>query len=109
MAKRTEEFPILELTQKAESSGHPDIYANHVMVVLTNTEFLIDFFKVSVLPGSSTELEAIHEQRIILPISGAKGLATAIANVIADHEEGQGVTLPNQREPREEDKITIWD
>jgi len=91
-------------------------YSNHIQVSLTNTEMIIDFFIVGPelalpSPGAYSHTQKgkfIHVHRAIAPLPLAKGLASAIANVVAEYEADHQETLSNSRLPLPEDKITIW-
>ena len=99
------EIHVNELIDKANKTYERDVYANHVQVALTQNELFVDFYYVTPL-GNKPELQ--HVQRMVLPVSLAKGMASAIANVVALFEEDHNQTLANSREPDPEDKINIW-
>lgn len=106
--KTKTEIPVNELLVKAVRSDNPDFYSNHVQVSISANELFIDFYYLSPTPGNAAKPIAKHIQRTISPIALAKGLASALANVIATYEEEHNVTLPTTREPGAEDKIKIW-
>lgn len=93
------------------------MYANHAQVTLTNNELVLDFYYLSPDPAiitgkthsRSKEAIALHVQRTVAPLSLAKGLATAIANVVAVFEAEKSTTIPTTRTRMPEDKITIWE
>jgi hypothetical protein len=110
---KTEEKIVLvsDIIAKAKiDESHPDIYANHAQVVMTNNELILDFYYIAPNPSPSktVNMQATRTQRIVLPLYSAKGIATAIANTIAIFEEDHNITLPNQRVAPAEDKIKIW-
>lgn len=83
-------------------------YSNHVQVMLSINELILDFYKLSPAASSKTfSLEPV--QRIIMPLSQVKGLATALVNLIADFEADHETTLPNMRTKSENDRITLWE
>lgn len=112
MAPKNPKIPPKSTTSIIETGA----YSNHAQVTLTNNEFTIDYYYVSpkvnpVDRKASKEAEASihHIQRIIAPVSLAKGLANAIANVVAAYEADHNISLPNARSKQPEDKISIWD
>jgi len=84
-------------------------YANHVQVVTSTNEVIVDFFLLapSVEGGQISPVHR-HTQRIVLPLNTMKGLVTALANVIANWEAETKMSLPNTRAPDPNDKIKIW-
>lgn len=84
-------------------------YANHVQVVTSTNEVIVDFFLLapSVEGGQVSPVQR-HTQRIVLPLNTMKGLVTALANVIANWEAETKMSLPNTRAPDPNDKIKIW-
>lgn len=91
-------------------------YANHVQVSITNSELILDFFFISpeLNPLQSTRSglkqgKLVHVQRTIVPLSLSKGIASAIANVVAEYEKNQKIVLVNSREAQPDDLIKIWD
>lgn len=101
------DISVADLLSKAGKTFDRDSYSNHIQVVITANELFIDFFYISPVVGKSTPTMD-HVQRIIIPVSLAKGLTTALANVVASHETEHDTILPNSREPDPDDKITIW-
>lgn len=83
------------------------IYANFAQFLISNHEVFLDFYHVSPKPGGAG-LNVQSAQRIIIPLSLAKGTVEALANVIADFEADHGIELINSREPAESDRIHIW-
>lgn len=83
-------------------------YSNHVKIGITSNEIILDFYLLTFKSEEGLKPTAIPIQRINLPIGLGKGLATAIANVIATFEADNMTTINNQREAQPEDKIVIW-
>lgn len=103
------EVPLVELLDGASmDEARPDMYSNHVQIILSTHEMMLDFYTIGPGHRSNKHLKATFTQRIILPIAMAKGLATAVANAVANHEENTKETLPNSRTPSEDDKVAIW-
>lgn len=101
------EMTVSELTTKATKSFERDSYSNHIQVAITPNELFVDFYYLS--PSvSKTQPVVEHVQRVVVPVSLAKGLTTALANVIASYEAEHETVLANSREADPEDKITIW-
>ena len=86
-----------------------DIYANYASISATANELFIDYFMISPKIASTSDVQIEHVKRVVTPISIAKGLASAIANTIAQYEEDTGNTLPNTRDSADTDKIKIWE
>lgn len=101
------DITVADLLSKAGKTFDRDSYSNHIQVAITANELFIDFYYISPAAGKSTPTMD-HVQRIVIPVSIAKGLATALANVVVSYEAEHDTTLPNSREPDPEDKITIW-
>ncbi len=87
----------------------PVLYANHVRFQANANEFLMDLYNVAPLPGKDNRISLKLLQRVAVPHHLAKGFVTAFANVIAFWEEADGITLLNQREIHETDRIVIWE
>jgi hypothetical protein len=83
-------------------------YSNHAQITVSANEMVIDFYTLEESIRHDGERMASHTQRVILPLSIGKGLASALANVVAAYEDATGTTLPNLRRKEEYDKITIW-
>jgi hypothetical protein len=110
MIKTTNEISINEVITKAQKrEGEQDIYANHAQVAITNNEIFIDFYYVAPDIGKVISAKATHVQRMIIPLSLGKGLASAIANTVATFEAENSTSLPNYRGIQEGDKIKIWE
>ena len=107
-ANQEQQYTLAELIQHGEKSFTSDVYANHVQVVLTNNELFLDFYYISPQASEEIPVKAVYAGRIIAPVGMAKGIATALANVVANHEEKHGIVMPNSRKSDQEDKITIW-
>jgi hypothetical protein len=101
-----------DLIAKAKTDEtRPDLYCNFTQIVITNSEIFLDFYYLSPRQGkvvAQQSIDATRMQRVILPLSNAKGLATALANVIAQYEVDHDTVLANQRPTQEGDTITIW-
>lgn len=107
-SKRKSEYTAAELLPKAKPSESPDIYANHIQVSVSGNEIFLDFYYISPNISDPQKPTIQHIQRTVSPIPLAKGLATAIANVVAMFEKDHDVVLPSARETNEMDLITIW-
>lgn len=106
--KQVKESTVALLANAESIQECPDLYSNHVQMTITKTEFTMDFFNLRPDIKNPTEIKPIHLQRIILSLNTAKGLATAIANLVDTFEEDTGIKLYNLREKVEEDKVEIW-
>lgn len=94
------------MSNAVDGSPGQNLYANHAQFVISDKEVLIDLYFVGF--SYNAKVEAVFLQRVVIPHTLAKGFATGLANAIASYESGQGVILPNQRQPLSDDKITIW-
>jgi hypothetical protein len=99
---------LADLAVKSEKVYEKDAYANHVQVSLSTTELFVDFFFVSPQFSTTAPVKTQHVGRLITSVALAKGLASALANVVASHEEEHNIILPNSRTPDPDDKIVIW-
>lgn len=99
---------VADLLAKAEKTFSGDIYVNHIQVSLTDHELFIDFYYTSPQVSKTSPVKMQHVGRMIAPVALAKGLATALANMVANYEADNNVNLPNSRIPDPSDKITIW-
>lgn len=106
--KQKTEIPTNDLLAKAKPADNPDLYANHIQVSISANELFIDFYYISPVVGNATKPIAKHIQRTISPIGMAKGLASALVNIVAIHEAEHNVTLPSTRDPDPNDKINLW-
>lgn len=106
--KTKTEITTSELLAKAKPANNPDFYANHIQVSISSNELFIDFYYISPVVGSSSKPTAQHIQRTVSPIGMAKGLASALANIVAAYEAEHNVTLPSSREADPNDKINLW-
>ena len=102
------DIPISELMGKAKSDIEFPNYSNHVQVYITQNELTLDFYYLSIQQGKKPNVQAKHTDRIVLPLNIAKGLASALANAIAQHEEDNEVTLPDSRGAQPSDKFNLW-
>lgn len=107
-SKPKTEYKTSELVTKAEPTGNPDLYANHAQVSITANELFLDFYYISPKLSEPTKPVAKLIQRVVVPIGLGKGFTSAIANVIANFEAANNITLPLSREPQEEDRINLW-
>lgn len=82
------------------------IYSNHVQISFTQNEVFLDFYLLS--PVSGKPPQAAHVARLVLVHSQMKGFAEAIANLVDIFERKNEITLPNLRQPGEDDRIKIW-
>lgn len=109
----THEIKPISLRELLESatvpSEIPQTHSNHAQILLQGDELYIDFYVVSPTPSGNNAPSAHLAHRIVLPASQAKGLATAIANVVAIAEKNSGTQLPNRRGADPEDIIKIWE
>lgn len=108
--KKGMEISIPELLAKAaQAPENPDLYVNHAQIVITNNEIVVEFYYLSPTNiVTNLQVKATLKQRIILPHALGKGLATALANVIASYEDDNETVLPNNRIKAEDEKIVIW-
>lgn len=111
--RKTQNVPISEILDKSSPEPeNPDLYINHAQFIVTNQEIFIEFYYI--VPTQATDsanhmlAKANLKQRIVLPLSLGKGLVSGLANAIAEYEADNQVTLPNNRDRSETDKLTIW-
>jgi hypothetical protein len=67
------------------------VYANHVNLIRTENELVVDYFAVE--PVSGAEAIARHVSRIVLPLTVMKGLRDAITAQVAEYESTLALTL----------------
>ncbi len=105
------EVSIKEVLATATVSETPDIYANHAQFLVTNSEIIIDLYKLSPDLRASKKLKvnAMRVQRVIVPHSLGKGFVEGLANAIASFQDNQGVELVNSREKDPSDRIKVWE
>ena len=97
----------MDLIPQADSSSvGQDLYANHIQVYITRSEIMLDFYVVG--PNYQGNPNAKIVKRILIPLNMAKGLTSALANLILDYEKDNKTELPNLRSPDEGDLIDIW-
>lgn len=109
MAKNITQIPVSDLLSKAQSvQTGPDIYANHAQLSTTPHEMTIDFYIVHQHIGNPTKHKATHLQRIIIPMTIAKGLSAAIQELTENYEKNMGMLLPDS-ELKIEDKTEQQD
>jgi hypothetical protein len=83
---------IDDLVLKAESiQSGPDVYANHARLVMTINELIMDLYQISPTKNSPGTPEAVHIQRVIMPLSIAKGIKKAIDETIKGFEKEIGI------------------
>lgn len=102
----TEKKKMQDILSEAEEAEWT--YANHVQIAMTANDLVIDFFLLEPVLGKDAP-KARKIQRVYLPIIQAKGLATALANVVDSYEKIIGFALPNLRKPDESDTIKLWE
>ena len=104
------EISVADIVSKAKMGENPDIYANHAQIMVTNSEIIIDFYKIAPVPEKhgAMPVSAERVQRLLLPHSLGKGLVAALANSIANFQNENNVEFPNNRVPDENDKIKVW-
>ena len=107
MAKNPNSTVVQTLLQKVESSQNPDIYSNHAEISFSGMDFIIDFYRLGRKVGSEV-VSATHIQRVYLPLNLAKGITSAIANLIGTYEKDANITLPNSRTQQEGDVFDLW-
>ncbi len=105
------EVSIKEVLATATLSENPDIYANHAQFLVTNSEIIIDLYKLSpdVRVNKKLKVTATRIQRLILPHSLGKGFVEGLANAIASFQDNQGVELVNSRGKDPSDRIKVWE
>lgn len=97
---------------KAEGPFLEPKYSNQILMSASAHDITLDFYWLGQKPPTSdTEGAGIAKlvDRIIISYSNAKGLVTALANLISDRETETGFEFPLTRGPREEDILQIWD
>ena len=104
--QKTVNISVEDLLNKVTLSDKPDIYSNHIQVSISSNEMFLDFYYISPISGKQPKIT--HVQRVVAPVAMTKGLASALANIVAQYEDDHNVTLPTSRETQPEDKITIW-
>lgn len=85
------------------------LYANHAQLSITPNEIIVDLFVLAPIPGQAEKPEATLVQRVVIPHGLAKGLATALANLVAGYERETGKLIPFNRTPDPDDVIEIWE
>lgn len=96
---------LQDILAKADGSG--SVYSNHVQITITARELIMDFYLLEPVPGQE-DPSSTRVQRVFIPLVQAKGLASAIANIIPKYEQAMGIALPNLRNPDEEDVLDLW-
>lgn len=97
---------------KAEGPFFEPKYSNQILISASAHDITLDFFWLGQKPpADNTEGAGIAKliDRIIISHSNAKGLVTALANVIIKGETDMGFEFPLTRNPKDEDILQIWD
>jgi hypothetical protein len=87
----------------------PTVYANHAQFSMGENELYLDFYRIEPEPADPRNVQAFLVQRVAIPHGLAKGLATAVANLVAGFENALGIAIPLNRTPDPNDLIKIWD
>jgi len=107
------QVPGIHYKVSEEEAGRA-IYANHVQLSMSTHELAIDFFQILVgatpeEPAEEGKSPARHVQRVTIPVTLLKGVATVIANLAVGWESAHDLKLPNTREAQPSDEVTIWE
>jgi hypothetical protein len=102
------EISLTEILANSKINDIPDIYANHAQFVVTQSEIIIDLFKISPDSNSDIGVNAIRIQRIFLPHSIGKGFVEGLANAINNFQHDTGIELVNTRDKNPNDKIKVF-
>lgn len=79
---------------KADTSQTgPDLYSNHVQITSSLHDFALDFYRLAPSREHGQTVKATLLQRIFIPTSMAKGLASALSEIIKEFEDGTGIEL----------------
>ena len=105
---QSKQVDINQIVAKDTLAEGASPYSNFAQVSISNFELIIDFYQLQPTPGRNPPVSAVQVHRVLIPLSLGKGLATAMANVIASYEAENNVVIPNGREPDPTDKIKIW-
>lgn len=85
------------------------VYSNYAQFVISDTELFLDFYFLEPpKPEYVGKPIATLVARVAVPNSMAKGITTALANVIENHDQIKKVKLINQRGKHPTDTIEIW-
>jgi hypothetical protein len=99
MARKLTKTSVENLVLDAKSiQAGADIYANYVRVTAAMHEFTLDFYRLAPALGRNRTPEIIHLQRVTVPANLAKGLVSAISEVIDHYENEFGLPLINDRD-----------
>ena len=91
------EIDVSKILSSAQSvQTGPDIYSNHAQLFTTPYDMTIDFFIIQQLIGNPKEHKATHLQRLIIPLSMAKGMIGALQELVDRYEKNMGMILPNR-------------
>jgi len=80
------------LSKAIEKQQSSDVYSNYVHIVVSEHDVMLDFYRVSRIPGK-VDIELVHNQKIFLPIAVGKGLAEALNKTLSSYEEGTGIEI----------------
>lgn len=97
------------LANSSDKRSEIALYANHAQLAVTANDMIMDLYILGPTPGYPDRPEATLVQRVVIPHALAKGLATALANLVAAYERGTGNILPLNRTPDADDTIEIWE
>ena len=83
------------------------IFANHAQLFIDDSDLIIDFY--SLLPHPDLKPKPIMRPvaRIVYPMTGAKGLASAVANLVVSYQNQNKLELPDKRGPDVKDTVKI--
>jgi hypothetical protein len=100
---------VASIVSKAESKqAGPDLYSNHIQVSIGLHDCVIDFYDLRSKINHPDQPQAVHLQRVILPNTILKGLASAMVNIIKKFEADTEIELLDSRGKVEEDSVDLW-
>lgn len=86
------------------------VYANYAQFAVSNDELFMDFYFLEPpKPDYVGKPNATLVSRVAVPLTLSKGITTALANVIDQHEQITKSKIKNNRTKQPTDTITIWE
>lgn len=84
------------------------VYSNYAYMSIQGAELYIDFYTIEPKTEDANDLFMVQKARIIIPLGIAKGLVSAIANIILTHQRDYHVELPDARGHIDADLVDTW-
>ncbi len=102
-------FQVSEIIKNATREVEAKCYANYAQFVVINNEIFLDFYFIEPNEKDLSEIPSAKlVQRMVMPSSIAKGLASGIANTVLQYEKISNTIIPDQRGKHEDDLIDFW-